>query len=114
MMGALGWDTRAGEAANANASRAAEVAARLAAKAAAQPDPDPTPTPTPTPAPEPEMAPAAAVDGAKIAEEAAAAAVSEVRSQRKQSNDADRKKAERDEWQKRVNGALRRDRDDER
>ena len=86
------------------------MAARLAAKAAAQPDPDPTPTPTP----EPEMAPAAAVDGAKIAEEAAAAAVSEVRSQRKQSNDADRKKAERDEWQKRVNGALRRDRDDER
>ena len=112
MMGALGWDTRAGEAANANASRAAEVAARLAAKAAAQPDPDPTPTPTPEP--EPEMVPAAAVDGAKIAEEAAAAAVSEVRSQRKHSNDADRKKAERDEWQKRVNGALRRDRDDER
>ena len=112
VMGALGWDTRAGEAANANASRAAEVAARLAAKAAAQPDPDPTPTPTPEP--EPEMAPAAAVDGAKIAEEAAAAAVSEVRSQRKHSNDADRKKAEQDEWQKRVNGALRRDRDDER
>ena len=40
--------------------------------------------------------------------------VSEVRSQRRRSNDEDRKRAERSEWQKRVSGALRRERDDDR
>ena len=104
-MGALRWETPAGEATNANAARAAEVAARLAARAAAaQPEQEP----------EQEPEPAAAVDTSKFAEEAAAAAVSEVRSQRRRSNDEDRKRAERNEWQKRVNGALRRERDDDR
>ena len=53
----------------------------------------------------------AAVD---VSDGEAAAAVSEVRSQRRRSNDEDRKRAERNEWQKRVSGALRRERDDDR
>mmetsp|Transcript_401 Transcript_401/g.1447 ORF Transcript_401/g.1447 Transcript_401/m.1447 type:complete len:108 (+) Transcript_401:3-326(+) len=107
-MGALRWETPAGEATNANAQRAAEVAARLAARAAAGSAPEREPEQ------EPEPEPAAAVDTSSFAEEAAAAAVSEVRSQRRRLNDEDRKRAERNEWQKRVNGALRRERDDDR
>ena len=108
VMGALRWETPAGEATNANAQRAAEVAARLAARAAAGSAPEREPEQ------EPEPEPAAAVDTSSFAEEAAAAAVSEVRSQRRRLNDEDRKRAERNEWQKRVNGALRRERDDDR
>ena len=111
VMGALRWETPAGEATNANAARAAEVAARLSARAAAAP---PEREPEREPEPETEPEPAAAVDTSKFAEEAAAAAVSEVRSQRRRSNDEDRKRAERSEWQKRVSGALRRERDDDR